>query len=199
MSTIPPLSGPPLFRYIPGVGKVSAAVNGPTGPQGIPGTAANTGATGPMGMTGSVGATGATGPTGPLQARTMSSYTGFNSGSTVLGTGYALILATSITTAVTGYILGTSAIQVKNADSVDHNVDFYMEVDGSVSNVTSEDVRKRTAGVDGFANLTILHRSGLNGPGTYALKVYGRTLEPQVSAGSLVVDHIDVVGLGNLG
>lgn len=52
MSTIPPLSGPPLFRYIPGVGKVSAAVNGPTGPtgpQGIPGTAVNTGATGPTG------------------------------------------------------------------------------------------------------------------------------------------------------
>jgi hypothetical protein len=43
MSTIPPLSGPPLYRYIPGVGKVSAAVDGPTGPtgpQGIPGTAA---------------------------------------------------------------------------------------------------------------------------------------------------------------
>jgi hypothetical protein len=52
MSTIPPLSGPPLYRYIPGVGKVSAAVNGPTGPtgpQGIPGTAVNTGATGPEG------------------------------------------------------------------------------------------------------------------------------------------------------
>jgi hypothetical protein len=50
MSTIPPLSGPPLYRYIPGVGKVSAAVNGPTGPRGPPGTAANTGATGPAGV-----------------------------------------------------------------------------------------------------------------------------------------------------
>lgn len=49
MSVVPPLSGPPLYRYIPGVGKVTAAVNGPTGPQGIPGTAANTGATGPAG------------------------------------------------------------------------------------------------------------------------------------------------------
>ncbi len=52
MSTVPPLSGPPLYRYIPGIGKVSAAVDGPTGPtgpQGIPGTAANTGATGPAG------------------------------------------------------------------------------------------------------------------------------------------------------
>ena len=51
MSTIPALSGPPLYRYIPGVGKVSAAVNGPTGPQGvqgIPGIAANTGPTGPI-------------------------------------------------------------------------------------------------------------------------------------------------------
>ena len=48
MSTIPPLTGPPLFRYIPGVGKVSAAVNGPTGPTGPMGTATNTGATGPI-------------------------------------------------------------------------------------------------------------------------------------------------------
>lgn len=74
MSTIPTLSGPPLYRYIPGVGKVSAAVNGPTGPQGptgaqgLSGTAANTGATGttgPTGFTGNTGPTGATGPTGP--------------------------------------------------------------------------------------------------------------------------------------
>jgi hypothetical protein len=60
MSTIPQLSGPPLYRYIPGVGKVSAAVNGPTGPtgpQGTPGTAANTGATGPAGTPFPVGNT----------------------------------------------------------------------------------------------------------------------------------------------
>ena len=65
---MPPLSGPPLYRYIPGVGKVSAAVDGPTGPRGptgptgISGQAANTGATGPTGPLG----TGPTGPTGPL-------------------------------------------------------------------------------------------------------------------------------------
>lgn len=67
MSTIPPLSGPPLYRYIPGVGKVSAAVNGPTGPTGptgASGTAANTGATGATGATGPTGNTGPTGPTG---------------------------------------------------------------------------------------------------------------------------------------
>jgi len=50
MSTVPPLTGPPLYRYIPGVGKVSAAVNGPTGPTGAPGTASNTGATGATGI-----------------------------------------------------------------------------------------------------------------------------------------------------
>ncbi len=71
MSTVPPLSGPPLYRYIPGVGKVSAAVDGPTGPrgptgpQGISGTAANTGATGPTGWTGWTGPTGPTGSSGP--------------------------------------------------------------------------------------------------------------------------------------
>lgn len=48
MSTIPPLTGPPLYRYIPGVGKVASSVNGPTGPTGATGTATNTGATGPI-------------------------------------------------------------------------------------------------------------------------------------------------------
>jgi hypothetical protein len=71
MSTIPSLSGPPLYRYIPGVGKVSAAVDGPTGPRGptgptgAAGVASNTGATGPTGFTGPTGVTGPTGPTGP--------------------------------------------------------------------------------------------------------------------------------------
>lgn len=52
MSVVPSLSGPPLYRYIPGVGKVGATINGPagpTGPAGPPGTSANTGATGPTG------------------------------------------------------------------------------------------------------------------------------------------------------
>ncbi len=35
MSTVPPLSGPPLYRYIPGVGKVGACISGPTGPPGV--------------------------------------------------------------------------------------------------------------------------------------------------------------------
>lgn len=52
MSVVPPLSGPPLYRYIPGVGKVGTTQNGPTGatgPTGPQGSAANTGATGPTG------------------------------------------------------------------------------------------------------------------------------------------------------
>ncbi len=68
MSVVPPLSGPPLYRYIPGVGKVGTTQNGPTGPTGptgASGTAANTGATGPTGPTGATGPTGPTGQTGP--------------------------------------------------------------------------------------------------------------------------------------
>ena len=53
MSVVPPFSGPPLYRYIPGVGKVGTTQNGPTGP------------TGPQGTPGSAVATGTTGPTGP--------------------------------------------------------------------------------------------------------------------------------------
>jgi hypothetical protein len=68
MSVVPPLSGPPLYRYLPGVGKVASSVpgiQGPTGPQGLPGTSSGTGATGPTGWTGNTGPTGPTGNTGP--------------------------------------------------------------------------------------------------------------------------------------
>jgi hypothetical protein len=57
MSVVPPLSGPPLYRYIPGVGRVGTTQNGPTGPtgpQGPAGTSANTGATGFTGATGAI-------------------------------------------------------------------------------------------------------------------------------------------------
>lgn len=60
MSIVPPLSGPPLYRYIPGVGKVATTIDGPqgpTGPQGPAGTSANTGATGPTGAIPQVGNT----------------------------------------------------------------------------------------------------------------------------------------------
>jgi hypothetical protein len=71
MSVVPPLSGPPLYRYVPGVGKIGTTINGPTGPTGptgVAGTAVNTGATGNTGPTGPTGNTGPTGPTGPTGA-----------------------------------------------------------------------------------------------------------------------------------
>ena len=80
MSVVPPLSGPPLYRYVPGVGRVGTTQNGPTGAtgptgmRGSDGTASSTGATGntgplgtgPTGTTGPTGVTGPTGWTGPL-------------------------------------------------------------------------------------------------------------------------------------
>lgn len=75
MSVVPPLSGPPLYRYVPGVGKVATTMNGPTGPtgpQGVAGTASGTGATG---YTGATGATGAAGPTSTVTGPT--GYTGY--------------------------------------------------------------------------------------------------------------------------
>jgi len=50
MSVVPPLSGPPLYKYIPGVGKIATTQLGLQGPLGP------TGWTGPVGPTGSVGA-----------------------------------------------------------------------------------------------------------------------------------------------
>jgi hypothetical protein len=36
MSVVPPLSGPPLYRYVPGVGKVASSIQGERGPAGLP-------------------------------------------------------------------------------------------------------------------------------------------------------------------
>lgn len=72
MSGVPPLSGPPLYRYIPGVGRVGATqlgptgAMGPTGARGADGTATTTGATGPTGGTGPAGFQTFTGPTGSV-------------------------------------------------------------------------------------------------------------------------------------
>lgn len=55
MSVGPPLSGPPLYRYIPGVGKVATTQIGPTGPAGSTGPASTvTGPTGPSFSLGNV-------------------------------------------------------------------------------------------------------------------------------------------------
>ena len=66
MSTIPPLSGPPLYRYIQGVGLVAAALVGPTGVAGPLGPTGQTGPIGPAGTASNTGATGQTGPAGPV-------------------------------------------------------------------------------------------------------------------------------------
>jgi len=42
MSVVPPLTGPPLFRYVPGVGKLATTQLGLQGPQGVPSPIGNT-------------------------------------------------------------------------------------------------------------------------------------------------------------
>lgn len=146
-----------------------------------------------------LGPQGATGPTGPQGAGTVvSAFSTINGGSVTLTTSYALIHSTTITTTGVGYILGQSSIQIKNDDNIDHFVEFYMKVNGSTGNITSEDIRKPVGGVSGYANFTILHRSGSVVAGTYPLEIYGKCQTALNTPGSLVVDHLDLAGLGNL-
>jgi hypothetical protein len=167
-----------LIQYTPGGGYhvVGTSRGGPPGPQ------------------------GATGPTGPQGVGTVvSAFATINGGTVVLTTSYSLILSTTITTTGPGYILGHSTVQVKNDDNIDHFVDFYMVVNGGTSNTTSEDIRKPSGGVSGYANLTIIYRYNSSIPaGTYPLEIWGRTRTALSQANSLVVDHADISGLGNL-
>lgn len=107
MSVVPPLSGPPLYRYVPGVGKVATALNGPagpTGPQGIPGSAS---AKGDTGDTGPAGFQPFTGPTGSVLFFNGSSVTGSTGLSFTLGSN--LVVAGSILPATTlTYSLGST-------------------------------------------------------------------------------------------
>lgn len=189
-----------LFRYVPGVGRVPSVLDGPAGPQGLPGTAANTGATGPTGSASTI--TGPTGPastvTGPTGTSTIpSGFTGINGGTIPLTTGYTGIYSVNVTTSATGYIMGQAAVQIANPDSVNHNVHFYLVVDGSTGNTTSENIEKKTGGANGVANLNLIHRSGLVSPGTYSATLYGRVQDVSSTA-NVIVDHIDMFTLGNL-
>jgi len=106
-------------------------------------------------------------------------------------------MSTTVTTSATGYIMGQAAIQVANPDTANHYVDFYMVVNGSTGNVTSGYVDKKTAGVNGYTNLSLIHRSGLVGPGTWSSTLYGRVRDLSAST-NVVVDHADVFSLGHL-
>lgn len=200
------MSGSLLFRYIPGTGRVPAVLDGPTGPQGVPGTAANTGATGPTGFTGVIGptglgATGAMGPTGPTGTGTdtiPSGFTGLNGGTVTLGTGYTGLYSVSVVTSATGYVMGQAAIQIANPDTNNHWVDFYLVVNGSTGNITTENIEKKTGSVNGYANLNLVHRSGIVAPGTWTTTLFGRVRDVSSTA-SVIVDHIDMFTLGNLG
>lgn len=137
MSAVPPLSGPPLYRYIPGVGKVGTTQNGPTGhtgPQGAAGVAANTGASGPTGFTGPTGATGApgsatnTGATGPTgQASTVTGPTGPTGSTGARGaTGTTLF----------GNVLRVDAVNGNNA-TASVGGSPYLTVDAAIAAATS--------------------------------------------------------------
>lgn len=145
---------------------------------------------------GPIGPVGPVGPQGP--GIVVSSFASSSSPQNIPSS-YTLLLADTITTTGTGYILGQANLQVANTDNVDHKVSFYLVVNGSTSNVTNEDVAKENGGVPGYSNLAIVHRSGSVVAGTYPIQLWGRyTSGSPPSPGELVVDHIDMSGLGNL-
>lgn len=171
--------------------ELQANGSGPTGPMYVL-------APTPTSYTGATGFTGVTGPTGPAGPETVpSGFTSLNGGVVVLSTGFTGIYSTQVVTSATGYVMGQASIQVANRDSVPHWADFYITVNGSVGNTTTQQVARKTGGLDGYANYSILHRSGLVGPGTWSATVFGRVQEANGSSNA-AVDHIDLFAFGNL-
>lgn len=93
--------------------------------------------------------------------------------------------------------MGQASLQVANPDNTNHWVDFYMTVNGSTGNVSTQNIEKRIGGVNGYENISLIHRSGLTAPGTWAITLHGRVRDVSAIA-SVVVDHVDLFGLGHL-
>ena len=146
------------------------------------------------------GPEGPQGPVGPPGTTSVvSAFVALNGGIVNLTNTYSIIASTTITTTGTGHIVGQCNLQVRNTDNEDHVVDFYLIVNGGTSNVTTEDVRKINGGVPGYANLSIIYRCPIVTPATYPIQLWGRySTGSAPTAGQLIVDHVDILGLGNL-
>lgn len=191
-----------LFRYVPGVGKVAAALDGPTGPAGPAGTSTNTGATGPAGPAGTQGATGGPGPTGPAgvtgpAGAIPSSFV--TSGTTVVlttGPTGTKIADSTITTTSTGYIWSTSSVELVNTDnSFTHNVTVYQIVDGFASDGITTSLQKKSGNAT-YQNVTVSTRSPTRlAPGTWPIQVYAYT---STSTAEVSATHRDTFAMGHL-
>jgi hypothetical protein len=189
MATIPPLSGPPLYRYIPGVGKVSAAVDGPTGPRGP---------TGVRGLDGTATNTGATGPTGPSAVPSTYYATGVTGTQVGTGpTGTQIGSTVNITTTHTGYIWGNATVNFQNSANSENYAYTYMIVNGTTSSVVKNSIPRKHASTNAYANVSIHQRTLVPvGPGSYPVEVYGFT--DAAGLGSVLYDNVNVFGLGHL-
>jgi collagen type II alpha len=149
-----------------------------------------------QGDPGPTGPEGPTGPTGPTYY-TVSAYdqTGATGAMVNNGPTGSLLMSTSITTQVTGHVLGQLSIQIQNDNAQEHSVGVYLDVAGSISGVSSHSISKKNGSLPGSANLTVFHRtSAKQAAGTYDIDVYGYS----DTATGVFYDHIDLVGLGNL-
>lgn len=184
------MSGPPLYRYVPGVGKVATALNGPTGstgPQGIPGIASNTGATGPNGNTG---------PTGPSFVLPSTFSTSSSTSALATGPTGTKLADTTITTSQTGYIWSTTSVELVNQDSsTSHDVVLYQIVNGFTSDgITTSIPRKSNNGT--YQNITLSSRTPTPvNPGTYPVQVYGYTLNTTTNVSAI---HRDTFAIAHL-
>jgi len=105
------------------------------------------------------------------------------------------LMSTTISTGVTGNILGQVAIQIQNADSDEHAASVYLVVAGSTGGVTTHTIPKHQAGLNGSSNLTLFYRTATTEPtGIYTISVYGYS----DTDSDVFYNHIDLVGLGNL-
>lgn len=173
--------------------ELQANGSGPTGPEYVLAPTA-TGPTGNTGPTGRTGATGPTGPTGPTAVP--SGFASVNGGTIVLATGYTGLASATITTTATGYIMGQATLQVANQNTTtNYWVDFYLTVNGSAGNVSTQNVERKQGGVDGYESISLIHRTGLTPPGTWATVLHGRVRNVTTA---VVVDHVDLFTLGHL-
>ena len=176
--SVSPLTGPPLYRYIPGVGKVGTSQNGPAGPEGP------------------AGPTGPRGPTGASYSVPSAFTTG--TASVVLATGPTgtKIADTTITTTQTGYIWATTTVELVNTDqSSAHDVSMYQIVNGYTSDQVLTSIQKKSNNGT-YQSVTLSYRTPTEvGPGTWPVQAYAYT---STTTNEVSATHRDTFGIGHL-
>jgi hypothetical protein len=139
------------------------------------------------------------GPTGgvsilhPTPANVNSGLTGGATGID-LTTSYQVVATTTLTMPTKGYVWATASIEAENDGNADHDVLFYISINGSNGDATTTSILKKSGGSVSRQNTTVQWFYGPIGPtGSIPIQVHASD-----GVSGITVTHVDLFAMGNL-